>query len=258
MDKKTNLELYYILPYTKKYNAGHHFYNDEICCSDYKDSSFSTWYGNSLFFETEKELLNYFYQNPHNPTPEVYRIQYIGHFKGLDDVIQITELRNNSSGFYTILNKDSFAWFSFKVSEFCGKYVWQDTIFPIEESRFILKDIYKEFHKRGIKFKYDVLKKNIDKSKWFEFVGNPYCIVDAIQMKDKQLILYRYNPKQLRKYEEEELLKQYLSEEEIYRLLYELENPLQEIFFGKKEPVEEQSGLILTKKPTTSKNTGNK
>lgn len=242
MEKK-DLELFYILPYTKKYNAGHHYYNDEICCNDYKDAFFSTWYGKSLFFETEKELLNYFYQNSHNPIPVVYKIRYVENFKGLDDVIQITDLGNNTTAFYTILNSNSYAYFNFQISEFCGKNVWQDCIFPIEESNFRLKDVYEGFSKRGIKLKCNVLKKNIDKTKLFEFIGDPYYIVDAIQMKDKQLILYRNNHNKARRYETEELLKQYLPIEEVNRLLFEVENPLQEIFFG-------QNGPVLTKKLT--------
>lgn len=234
--KKNELELFYILPYTKKFNASHHYYNDEICTNDYKDASFSTWYGKSLFFETEKELLNYFYQNPHNPIPKVYRIKYVGFFKGLDDVIQITDLRNSTTSFYTILNSNSYAYYNFNISEFCGKYVWQDVIFPMEESKFRLKDMYEEFSKQGIKLKCNVLKKQIDKTKFFEFVGDPYYIVDAIQMKDKKLILFRYNHNKARGYEIEELLKEYLPVEEVKRLLYEEENPLQEIFFGQNEP----------------------
>lgn len=246
MNKKNDLELFYILPYTKKYNTGHHYYNDEICCNDYKDASFSIWYGDSLFFETEKQLLSYFSQNAHNPIPIIYRIRYMENFKGLDDIIQITNLGNNTTGFYTMLDKNRYAWFNLKISEFCGKNVWQDDILKNDEGNFRLKDMFEEFSKRGIKLKCNVLKKNIDKTKCFEFIGDPYYIGDAIQMKDKQLILYRQNPTKPRLYEIEELLKQYLPVEEVNRLLCEVDNPLQEIFFG-------QSGSSLTKKLTPPK-----
>lgn len=40
--------------------------------------------------------------------------------------------------------------------------------------KFILKDIYEEFGKRGIKIKYNVYEKNIDKTSCFEFVEDPF------------------------------------------------------------------------------------
>lgn len=253
MEKK-DIELFYVLPYTKKYIAGYHYYNDDICCNDYKNASFNSWYGNSLFFDTEKDLLNYFYQNPHNPIPIVYKIRYVGNFKGLDDVIQITNLLNNATGFYTILNPKSYAYFDFNSSEFCGKYVWRDNFLKqIEESKFRLKDMYEEFSKRGIKLKYNVLNTHLDKTNFFEFIGDPYYIVDAIKMKDKQLILYRYDYNKLRPYEIEKFLKQHLSVEEVNRLLCESENPLQEIFFGSNDPVKEQIGPVLLKRKNSPK-----
>lgn len=243
-----NLELFYILPYTKKYNAGYHYYNDEICCNDYKDASFCIWQDDSLFFETEEQLLKYFYQNSHKPIPEVYKIRYIENFNGMDDVIQITNLGNNVTSFYTILNSKSYACYNFKISNFCRKYVWEDDYISKVETKFRLKDMYCEFSKRGVKLKCDILKKNKDKTNNFEFIGDPYYIVDAIKMKEKQLILYRHNYEKLNWNEIENILKQYLEVEDVNRLLYEPEDILQEIYFGESKTDLPKKKILLKSK----------
>lgn len=194
MNKKDDLELFYILPYTKRYNSGYHYRNDDTGCTDYKAPSMSIWKGNSLFIEDKEKLLQWFYENPDNPIPVVYRIKYLSNYKGLDDIIKITNLSNNKTSYYTILNKDKYAWYDTEKSEYYGKDIWQWDFLNNSNQTINIKDIYEEICKRGIKIKCNVFKKNIDKTECFEFIGDPFYRAESEKMKNKKLILYRRHP----------------------------------------------------------------
>lgn len=194
MDKE--LELFYILPYTKKYDSGGHYYNDDKCCIDYRPASESIWNGEPLVFDEKEQLLNWFIQNIGEPIPTVYRIRYIANYQGIDDVIKITNLNNGKTGYYTALNKNSYAWYDAKKSESCGKNVW-DYHYTFEFDNKVLfrfKYIYEEFSKRGIKIKCNVYKNDIDRTNCFDFIGDPFYRIDREKMKTKQLVLYVRHP----------------------------------------------------------------
>lgn len=246
MKEQTDLVLFYILPYTKRYSDGHHYYNDEISCMDYKSSNITIWKGESLFFDDKDQLLNWFYANTDKPIPSVYRIKYLENYKGLDDVIELTNLSSNVTTYHTILNKKTCAYYDVKKSESCGKDVWVP--YPLDKTAetFDIRDMYDEFTKRGIKLKCDVFKKNIDKVNCFEFIGDPFHIVDAYKMQTKKLILYKENKIRLNRYEKEAFLKQILPAEEVERILQE---EIELIF----QEESEQNGPVLTKKNTPQK-----
>ena len=106
---------------------------------------------------------------------------------------------NNETKFYTAINKDAYAWYDVEKSEIYGKDVWNYCYryrYSIEgNEKFILKDIYEEFSKRDIKIKCNVYKKDVDKTEYFEFVGDPFYLSGKEKAKNKQLILYRPSSK---------------------------------------------------------------
>ena len=186
-----DLELFYILPYTKHYNNGYHYHNDETCCTDYRPASVSIWNDAPLFFDEKEQLLNWFYQNADKPIPTVYRIKYVNNYLGIDDVIKITNLSNGKTGYYTALSEDSYAKYDASKSELYGKIVWEDCYsFRYDpKTLFRFKDIYDAFIKRGIKIEYNVYKKDIDEKTRFEFIGDPFYSKE--EAKGKKLVLYR-------------------------------------------------------------------
>lgn len=196
MKQKDELELYYIFPYTKSYNNAsdvEYVVNNSSCESDYRIISEGEWNNNSRFFEDKDELLKWFCRNSNQPIPQIYRIKYIANYKGLDDVFKITDLSDGETKYYTALNENEIVSYDALKSEFLGKYVWDYSYVPNQKNRFVLKDIYKEFCKRGIKIKYNIYEKtqeqDIDKKECFEFIGNPYNQLGQKEIKSKKLIL---------------------------------------------------------------------
>lgn len=193
MNEKKDLELLYILPYTVDYYRGKYRYVQDHYFKKIIN------HGKSLFFENEKELLEWFYKNANKPTPKVYRIKYIEKYLGIDDVFQLTNLQNGGTSYYTAFSKELYAYYRKSMSEDTGKYVWDTCRAPYLPGRdgweFDLEDIYKEFSKRGIKIKYNVYesKEKIDRYEHFEFVGDP--VWDKDEAKGKKLVLYMSNPK---------------------------------------------------------------
>ena len=188
--KETNdLELFYILPYSKSYDINNSSF------SDYRIISEGSCNNNSRFFEDKDQLLKWFCKNTTQPIPQIYRIKYIANYKGLDDVFKITNLSDGETKYYTALNENEIVSCDEIRSELLGKYVWDYSYVPNQKNRFILKDIYKEFCKRGIKFKYNIYQKtnkqDIDKKECFEFVGNPYNQSGQKEIKTKKLILLK-------------------------------------------------------------------
>ena len=183
------LELFYILPHITNYNSGGNYRNDDTGCIDYSEPCLIICRGSSLFFDSKEQLLNYFYENAHKTIPVVYRIKYIDSYKGLDDVIKITDLSNNATTYHTMLNQYKCAYYNEEKSESCGKDVWEQYPSYISSEKFSVKDIYEELKKRGIK-----IKSNVDKIKYFEFIGDPFYREEREKMKNKQLILYRTHP----------------------------------------------------------------
>ena len=152
MDEKKDLELFYILPYTKSYVSGGSYKNDDTGCIDYKSGHTRIWPGSPLFFDKQEQLLKWFYENTDNPIPCVYRIKYLSNYKGLDDVFKITDLANDGTRYYKVIDKYHFVWFDMEKSESCEKNVWQ-LGFLMDIGTFRFENIYEEFDKRGIKIK---------------------------------------------------------------------------------------------------------
>ena len=50
MKEVNDLELFYILPYTKSYNSGGYYRSDETCSIAYRSTSETIWNGNPLVF----------------------------------------------------------------------------------------------------------------------------------------------------------------------------------------------------------------
>ena len=194
MKEKTDLELFYILPYTKSYDKnGVAYYPINNSSLDYKTIIEGHWNNKSIFFDNKEQILKLFCKNSNQPIPTIYRIKYIANYKGLDDVFKITNLCNNETKYYTALNKNKIICYDVINSEFLKKYVWNYSYVPNQNDRFILKDIYKEFYKRGIKIKCNVYEKtqeqDIDKEDYFEFIGNPFNSYGQKEIKTKKLIL---------------------------------------------------------------------
>lgn len=193
MSEINDLELFYILPYTKSYDSGGYYRSDETCSIVYRSPSESIQNGKSKFFDDKDKLLKWFYKNADNLIPKVYRIKYIANYKGFDDVFKITNLGDGNTKYYTALNKNTIICYDVINSESLEKYVWNYSYVPNQKDRFILKDIYKEFYERGIKIKYNVYEKiqeqNIDKKDCFEFIGNPFNSYGQKEITTKKLIL---------------------------------------------------------------------
>ena len=195
MKANIDLELFYILPYTKSYDCGGYYRSDETCSTAYRPPSVSVWNGSSLLFEDKEELLKWFYNNSGKPIPAVYRIKYIDNYLGVDDVFKITNLKDGKTEYYTALSEDYYAKYDADMSKLYEKNVWVDYyLFRYGENASIrLDNIYAAFSKRGIKIKYDVYKKAIDKKEFFEFIGDPFF--EKEEAKGKKLVLYRPSPK---------------------------------------------------------------
>lgn len=190
MNEKNDLVLFYILPYTKRYDSGGYYRNDDTGCTAYRPPSETVWTGNPLIFDKKEQLLKWFYENAGNPIPTVYRMKYIANYKGLNDVIKITNLGNGETKYYTALSKDKYAWYDTEKSERFGNVVWDYGYLKHFDNRpFKFDYIYEEFCKRGIKIKCNVYDSDIDKTDCFEFVGDPDY--EKEKAKGKKLILYR-------------------------------------------------------------------
>lgn len=63
MDKKDELELFYILPYIKTYDSGGYYRSDETCSINYIPPRESIYLNRSIFFDDKDELLQWFYKN---------------------------------------------------------------------------------------------------------------------------------------------------------------------------------------------------
>ena len=189
MNKKDELELFYILPYTKVYTNGGYYKNDDTGCIDYKTGHTRIWPGSPLFFEEKEQLLKWFYVNNDKPIPKVYRIKYLSNYKGLDDVFKITDLANDATRYYKIIDKYHYVWFDMGKSESCEKNVWQLGFLMDINGTFRFENIYEEFDKRGIKIKNksNLNKKNKGKIKGFDFIGDPF----SEKAKGKKLVLYK-------------------------------------------------------------------
>lgn len=196
MNKKDELELFYILPYTKSYNSGGYYRSDETCSIAYRSPSKSIWNKEPLVFDKKEELLNWFYQNSDNPIPIVYRIKYIANYLGVDDVIKITNLKDNKTEYYTALSEDSYAKYDASKSELYDKNVWEEcySFRYDDKALFRFEYIYNEFIKRGIKIKFNVYKKVVDEKERFEFIGDLLSKKDRKEAEGKKLVLYRSNP----------------------------------------------------------------
>ena len=195
MEEKKDLELFYILPYTKSYNSGGYYRSDETCSTAYRSPSVSIWNGNPLVFDEKEQLLNWFYQNADKPIPNVYRIRYIANYLGVDDVIKITNLKDGKTEYYTALDEDSYAKYDASMSKLYDKNIWEYcySFRYDDKALFRFEYIYNEFIKRGIKIKFNVYEKNIDKKECFEFVGDPRY--EKEKAKGKKLVLHIPSPK---------------------------------------------------------------
>lgn len=200
MSEKKDLELFYILPYTKSYNSGGYYRNDDTGCTDYIPPSIKDIKGGSIFFDDKETLLEWFYKNPDAPIPKVYRVKYFSSYKGLDDVFKITNLCNGKTKYLTAFDEEYYLLYDEEKSELCGKDVWCPKycgLFSVmREENIKLQDLYEEFTKRGIKIKYNVykknrFKKNIDKTSCFDYEGDPLVYPGRDEVKNKKLILYR-------------------------------------------------------------------
>ena len=191
MNKKNELELFYILPYTKSYDCGGYYRSDETGSTAYRPPSESIWNGNPLIFDEKEQLLNWFFQNAGNPIPNVYRIKYIANCFGVDDVIKITNLENDETEYYTVLDEDFYAKYDEDLSKFYNKHIWEDfdSFRYSDKELFRFEYIYKELIKRGIEIKFNVYKEKINKKERFEFIGDPFF--EEEQAKGKNLVLYR-------------------------------------------------------------------
>lgn len=188
MNEKNDLELFYIHPYTKHYNSGGYYRNDETGCIDYLPSSEYYEYKKPLIFDDKEQLLNWFYKNVDKRIPTVYRIKYIGNYQGLDDVIKITNITTGGTGYYTTLNKERYVRYDRKSSEKTDKFFWIDAL--SYKCIFEFKYIYEELIKRGIKPKYNVYKEDIDKTNCFEYIGDPFYYSERTKAEGKKLVLY--------------------------------------------------------------------
>lgn len=109
------MELFCIKPYELSYSNGFSYYHD----GRYIDVSphVSKIEQGFLFFEKEEELLNWFYLNDGIPIPKVYRVKYYESFKGLNDVIEITDITNTTHEIYTLWNKQYNLEYDFRLSD---------------------------------------------------------------------------------------------------------------------------------------------
>lgn len=195
MNKKKDLELFYILPYTVSYNSGGYYKDDDTGGIGYNPPSKSVWNGDSLIFEEKEDLLKWFYKNAGKQIPTVYRIKYIDNYLGVDDVFKITDLKDDKTEYYTALSEDSYAMYDENNSKIYDKNIWKPVYaFRYDTNRkFRFEYIYEEFIKRGIKIKFNVYEKNIDIKTRFEFIGDPRYERKAAE--GKKLVLYNPHPK---------------------------------------------------------------
>lgn len=197
MDKKNytkkDIEFFYVLPYIESYNSGGYYRSDETCSINYKAPSLNHINSIPLVFDDKEELLNYFLSHPGNPTPPVYRIKYINNYLGIDDVIKITNLNDNTTGYYTALNMDAYAKYDEVKSKMSNKNIWEYcySYRYDDKALFNFEKIYNELIKRKAPIKYNVYKKNTDINKRFEYIGDPFYEKENI--KEKKLILYKPN-----------------------------------------------------------------
>lgn len=187
------LELFYILPYTKNYNSGGHYYNDDKGCVDYSPASVDTWTCSPLIFDKKEQLLNWFCQNPDKPIPIIYKIKFIANYQGVDDVIKITNLNNGKTDYYTALSKNYYAWYDEHSSKLHNKIIWD---YRYMHEIFNFDYIYTGFSKRGVEIKFNAYKNDdaTDKINCFEFFGDIFYCEERKKAKNKTLILYRNNP----------------------------------------------------------------
>lgn len=195
MKENKELVLYYILPYRQSFNPGGYYPSNETGCTSYRKASYSFFRENSVFFDDKEQLLNWFLANTDRQIPVVYRIKYLENYKGIDDVIQMTNLSSSFTGYYTILNKNCYAKFDAEKSEACEKNVWISLYLNPDGETYRIRDIYDEFAKRGIKIKCNIYEKNMDKTECFEFVGDPFYSPEKEDAKGKKLVLYRPSSK---------------------------------------------------------------
>lgn len=191
MNDNKDLELFYIVPYTKSYNSGGYYRSDKTCSTEYRSPSESVWYGNPIFFNNKEQVLNWFYKNTGNPIPNVYRIKYIANYQGIDDVFKITNLKDGKIEYYTAVSENFYAKYNEDMSNHYGKIIWEYIYSHKYDDKVSLrfKYIYDEFIKRGIKIKFNVYDKKTDETTRFEFIGDP--LYEKEKVKEKKLILYR-------------------------------------------------------------------
>lgn len=191
MNDNNNLELFYIVPYTKSYNSGGYYRSDETCSTTYRAPSESIWNGDPLFFDEKEQLLNWFYQNAGNPIPNVYRIRYIANYQGVEDVFKITNLEDGKIEYYTALSENYYAKYDEDMSKRSGKIVWKPLYSHKYDDKASLRFvyIYDEFIKRGIKIRFNVYEKSFDERIRFEFIGDP--LYEKEKAAGKKLVLYR-------------------------------------------------------------------
>lgn len=101
------------------------------------------------FFNTLKELDNYV-NSGHIHRGEKVFIDYLGHMADKNDVIRVI-YSDNSIKYFSVVDEIGIVIYNEEKSNALGKYVWDYEVGD-------LKDIYKAFNDRGIKFEKDVYK----------------------------------------------------------------------------------------------------
>ncbi len=181
---ENDIELLYIVPYEISYDGGEYYYSDEINSDVYIPAHTSTYKKSPLFFDNIKQLQKWFYKNAGNPIPKVYRIKYLSTFKGIDNVLKITNLQNDKTRFFSILNKEYSLEHDVRGSILYKNNIWEEVL-----NKFVgfnLRKIYNEFQKRGVK-----ISRSNNELK-FDCICDVYY--ESSKMEGKKLVLNRENP----------------------------------------------------------------
>lgn len=152
-DKAKDIIIYELSTVNGVFHAGGRYYNDEICEYVTKYGSYEVLKGDKLYFESLSKIFDWIVENAGKIIPEIRTIEYIGDYKGLTDVIKITNLSKGDISYYTAVNKKEFLIY------YEGNNYWKISTngYPIKYIN-NLKYIYNLFEERGVTLKNNVFK----------------------------------------------------------------------------------------------------
>lgn len=184
-----NLNLYYFVPYRTYHNEGG-YYKSDYGYTRYADASDYKSYSAYQIFETKEQLADWFCQHAEEGynIPTIYIARFIGRHLSVDDVIEITNLKDNTIGYYTVLDEETYAAYDDYRSKLRDAIIWErrplgDEV-DVKNQNFRVKAIYEALKERDVQMKHDISDPEVNREEEFFYRGSlQYAYDDTISGK---------------------------------------------------------------------------